>query len=169
MPLRSDHAAEGVGQRGADHEDQGDFEQVGERVRILERVRRVGVEEAAAVAAHQLDRLLRGDGTRRDDLVRAFERSRRRSGGERLGHAERNQREPADHRERQEHVEQRPGLIDPEVADRRGAAAREATDQGDGDRDAGGGGEEGEDGDAGHLRQIADAGFRAVRTASWCW
>jgi hypothetical protein len=43
-----------VGQRGADQEDQQHLDQPGERGRILERMRRVGVEEAAAVGASSL-------------------------------------------------------------------------------------------------------------------
>ena len=47
---------------------------VRERRRVLERMRGVGVEEAAAVRSEHLDRLLRGDGTLRDCLRRALDR-----------------------------------------------------------------------------------------------
>ena len=57
----ADHAAESVGERGADREDRPHLDEIGERVGILERMRGVGVEEAAAVGAELLDRYLRGD------------------------------------------------------------------------------------------------------------
>ena len=53
--------AEGVGQGAGDQQDQQDLHEVGERGRVLEGMGRVGVEEAAAVGAQLLDRLLGGD------------------------------------------------------------------------------------------------------------
>ena len=50
--------AEGVRERERDQQEREDLEQVRERRRVLERVRRVGVEGAAAVRAELLDRLL---------------------------------------------------------------------------------------------------------------
>ena len=63
------HAAEGVAQRGGDQEDRQHLQEIGERRGVLERVRRVGVEEAAAVGAQFLDRLLRSDRPQSDDLL----------------------------------------------------------------------------------------------------
>jgi ribosomal protein S15P/S13E len=57
----ADHLAEGVAQRRRDQQDRQHLQEVGQRRRVLERMRRVGVEEAAAVGAELLDRLLRGD------------------------------------------------------------------------------------------------------------
>ena len=51
LPDVPDHHAEGAGQRERDDQDQEDLEEVGEGVRVLERVGGVGVEEAAAVGA----------------------------------------------------------------------------------------------------------------------
>ena len=66
LPLVADHPAEGAGQGERDDQEQEDLEEVGERVGVLERVRGVGVEEAAAVGAELLDRLLAGDRAARD-------------------------------------------------------------------------------------------------------
>ena len=65
----ADHPAEGVGQRGADHKDQQHLDQVGAASRVLERMRRIDVEEAAAVPAQQLDRDLRGDRAASEQLL----------------------------------------------------------------------------------------------------
>ena len=54
-------APEGVGQRERHHEDGEHLEPVGQRRRVLERVGRVRVEEAAAVVAQLLDPLLGRD------------------------------------------------------------------------------------------------------------
>jgi hypothetical protein len=51
-----------------DQEDRQHLQEVGQRRRVLVRVRRVGVEEAAAVGAQHLDRLLRGDRAHRQGL-----------------------------------------------------------------------------------------------------
>src|SRR5215469_3085706 len=48
------HAAEAVGERGGDREDQPGREEVGERRRVLEGMGGVGIEEAAAVGAELL-------------------------------------------------------------------------------------------------------------------
>ena len=69
--------AERVGQRERDHEEEEDLEEVGEAVGVLERVGGVRVEEAAAVGAELLDRLLARDGTARDLLRRALHRVHR--------------------------------------------------------------------------------------------
>ena len=69
----ADHAPERVGEAGADREDQDDLQEGRERRRVLERMRRVGVEEPAAVRAELLDRLLRGHRPLRDRLRRALD------------------------------------------------------------------------------------------------
>ena len=70
LALVADHHAEGARQRERDHQQQEDLEQVGQRVRVLERVGGVGVVEAAAVGAELLDRLLAGDRAAGDGLRR---------------------------------------------------------------------------------------------------
>ena len=76
LALVADHAAEDVGERGAEGEDRHHLQEVRERGRVLERMRGVGVEEAAAVGAEHLDRDLGGDRADGDGLARAFERGR---------------------------------------------------------------------------------------------
>ena len=67
------HAAEGVSEAGGDEEDHQHLNEVGERRWIFERMRGVGVEEAAAVSSDHLDGFLRSDWTLRNGLHRAFE------------------------------------------------------------------------------------------------
>ena len=124
LALAADHAAEHVGECRADREDRPHLEQVGQRARVLERMRRVGVEEAAAVGAELLDGVLRGDRPLRDDLLGAFQRRRLGVGVEVLRHAADDQHQRDDDRERQQDVEHAAGQIDPEVADRLRAERR---------------------------------------------
>ena len=69
LPPVADHAAEHEAQRRRNQEDRQHLHEVGERRRVLVRMRRVGVEEAAAVGAEHLDRFLRGDRAHRDRLL----------------------------------------------------------------------------------------------------
>jgi len=71
------HAAEGVAESGWNQEDRQHGQEIGEGRGILERVRRVGIEEAAAIGAELLDRFLRGDRPHGEDLF---------FGGRLLGH-----------------------------------------------------------------------------------
>jgi hypothetical protein len=80
-----DHLAEGVDQRRGDHEHREDVQEVREDIRVLERMRRVRVEKAAAIGAELLDRLLAGDGAERDGLPRSLQRRRVDRTGKRLG------------------------------------------------------------------------------------
>ena len=98
LALVADHPAERVGQRRADREDREHLHEVGERGRVLERMRGVGVEEAAAVGAEHLDRFLRGDRAQRDGLLGALQRGRVGIGAERLRHALRDQEQRGDAR-----------------------------------------------------------------------
>ena len=188
----ADHAAEGEGQRGRDQEDRQHLDEVGERRRVLVGMRRVGVEEAAAVGAEHLDRFLRGDRAHRQGLGRrrrpasvtgvALVVLERLAGGIELGlvvlghlqrrhvlvgvevldHALADQEHGEDQRDRQQHVERDAGQIDPGVADGLGRVAGETADQGDDDDDAGGGGEEVLHRQAQHLGQVAHGRFAAI-------
>ena len=64
------HAAEDEAKRRRDQEDRQHLQEVGDSRRVLVRVGRVGVEEAAAVGADHLDRELRGDWTHGELLGR---------------------------------------------------------------------------------------------------
>ncbi|KAG1241117.1 hypothetical protein G6F68_017003 [Rhizopus microsporus] len=64
------HLAEGEAQRGGDRQNRQHLQEVRQRRRVLERMRRVGVEEAAPVGAQQLDGFLRGDRAHRQRLRR---------------------------------------------------------------------------------------------------
>ena len=69
VPLRARHPAQRVGEAGAKREHHDDLHEIGERSGILEGMRAIGVEEAAAVRPENLDGFLRGDGPLRDHLV----------------------------------------------------------------------------------------------------
>ena len=121
----ADHLAEGVGQSRADRKDREHLEQIGQRRRILIRMRRVGVHEAAAVGAELLDDFLRRDRPLRDRLRSALERLRIHVRTEVIRHALPDEKQREDKRERKQHPQRRAREIDPEIADRLGAAPRE--------------------------------------------
>ena len=135
-------------------QDEQHLEPVREPVRALERVGGVGVEEAAAVVAELLDRLLRRERPEGDCLLGPFERGDRVRSGQGLRDALRHEDDGGHEGDRQEDVDRRPGQVDPEVADR----GRGSTDQpaGQGDRDRHAGSRRGEvlDGEARSLRQV---------------
>ena len=70
LALVLDEPPVGVGERERDHQEDEDLEQVREPVRVLERMRGVGVVGAAAVLAELLDRLLARDRAAGDRLRR---------------------------------------------------------------------------------------------------
>src|SRR5215813_6696744 len=102
LPVAADHLAERARQAERNQQDQEDLEDVRERVGVLERMGRVGVEEAAAVVAHLLDDLLRGHRAADDGLVPAGQRADRVIVGEVLDHPAGHQDQRADHRQRQQ-------------------------------------------------------------------
>ena len=148
----ADHVAERVAERGRDQQDRQQLQEVRQRRRVLERMGRVDVEEAAAVGAELLDGDLRGGRAHGSicsvsstawsrlplssstglpsSSVRARRTRRlhtvpwrRREG---LHDALRDQHERQDERQRQQDVERGPRQVDPEVADRRRRAPGEA-------------------------------------------
>ncbi len=128
--------AEDPGQRERQHQDQVHLEHVRDPVRVLERMRRVGVVGPTAVVAHFLDRLLARDRPARDLLGSSLDR--RRSGvavgvhHDALAHHD----QRADERERQQDPHDAPHEVGPEVADRVALTTHQASDQGNGDREA---------------------------------
>ena len=169
LPLVADHAAEHVGQRRADREDREHLHEVRQRRRVLERMRGIGVEEAAAVGAEHLDRDLRGDRADRDGLLGAFERRRLDIGAERLRHALPDQEQRVDDADRQQDVERAARDIDPEIAD--GAASTRARSRGSArpparcrSRPTGSSGASG----PASARDRTSC-FRRRSSASWCW
>ena len=73
LALLSDHPAEDIGERRANREDQNDLDEIGQCVRILVRMRRIGVEKAAAIGAHHFDDFLAGHLPLGDQLLAPFE------------------------------------------------------------------------------------------------
>ena len=68
VPARAGHAAQGVRQACANHEDRQDLHEVRQGCRVLKGVGTVGVEETAAVGAQHFDRFLRCHGALPDGL-----------------------------------------------------------------------------------------------------
>ena len=147
---------------GADREDRQHLHEVRQRRRVLVGVRRVGVEEAAAVGAQHLDGELRGHRPLRDRLLAAFERRGRDIGGEVLRHALPDVEQRQHDAGGQQQVERAADQVGPEIADALGIGAREATHQRHREGDAGGGAREVLHRQPGHLRQIAQGLLAAV-------
>ncbi len=158
----ADHCAERPRQAERDQQDEEDLEPVGERVRVLERVGRVGVVEAAAVVAQLLDDFLGRHRPADDGLVPAGQRGHRVVGGEVLHHAARDQDDRAEHRQRQQQPQHGPGHVHPEVAEPVGPGPDEPADDRDRDREPDRGGEEVLHRQAAHLGQVAHRGFAGV-------
>ena len=154
LALIADHAAEHVGQRRPDGEDRDHLHEVRQRGRILERVRRVGVEKAAAVGAEHLDGDLRGHRADRDRLLGAFERGRVDVGPDRLRDALPDQEQRVEDADGQQDVERAAGDIDPEVTDRLGRRAGEPAHQRDREHNAGRRRQEILVGQAEHLHEV---------------
>ncbi|ENN88782.1 hypothetical protein RHSP_23431 [Rhizobium freirei PRF 81] len=162
LTLAADHAAEDVGQRSTDGEDRQHLDEVGERVRVLERMSGVGVEETAAIRAEHLDGKLRGNRANGDRLLHAFERRRIDIGAERLRHAKIDVYQRQNDADRQQDIERRADHIDPEIADRLARGARECADQRDGDGNAGCRRHEVLHRQAGHLHEVGHRAFAAI-------
>ncbi len=159
----ADQATVGRGERRRDRENQPDLERVREPVRVLERHRRVHVEEAAAVRPELLDRLLRGDRAAGERLREPADAVDAQVAAERLQDALRDQHDRGEERERQQHVEGRAEEVDPEVADVPApGAVGEPPDQRDGDGDADARGDEVLHRQPGHLAEVAHRGLAAV-------
>ena len=162
LALVADHAAEHVGERGAECEDQDDLQEVRKRGRVFKRMRSVGVEETAAIGAEHLDGDLRSDRTDRDGLLGAFQRGGVDIGAERLRHALPDQKQRGDDANWHENVERAAGDIDPEVADRLHRRAGEAADQHERQYDAGRRRQEVLVREAEHLGEVGQRAFTAV-------
>ena len=157
-----DHAPVHRGQRGRDGEDGEHLDEVREPRRVLERHRRVHVEEAAAVGAEQLDRLLAGDRPEEELLAAARE-----AGGVAVPASVcttpwDTSARPTSDGERQQHVEDRPQQVDVEDAELAPGARRQPADEGDQHGDADAGGDEVLDRQAGHLREVGEGRLARV-------
>src|SRR5580693_854891 len=117
LPRVTDHAAEHIGQRRAEREDRDDLHIVRQRGRVFKRMRRIGVEEAAAIGAEHFDGNLRGDRAERDGLLGAFQSRGVDIGAERLRNALPDQEQRVGHADREQDVKRAAGDVDPEVAD----------------------------------------------------
>ena len=133
-----------------------------ERVGVLERVRRVGVVEAAAVGAELLDRLLAGHRTAREVLGGAGDGRDGVRVGEVLHGAGGDQQDRRHHAEREQDAHAAADQVDPEVADPVGARAGEAADERHRDGHPDGRRREVLHRQAGHLHQVAHGRLAGV-------
>ena len=162
LALILDEAPVGVGERERDHQENEDLEQVREAIRVLERMGGVGVVEAAAVLSQLLDRLLARNRATGDRLGDTLHRRGVGEAVEVLDDPLAPEQDRDDDGDRQQHPDRAAREIDPEVADRGGAAADEPPDQRNGDGQPDRGGEEVLDGEAGHLGEMAHRQLAAV-------
>ena len=137
LPRIADRLTEGPCQPAADGEDRQHLDKVRKRRGVFERVRRIGVEEAAAVGAEHLDRFLAGDRPERQRLPGPFEGRRHHRAGKGLRYTERDIDQRQHDRRRQQDIERDARQIGPEIADACRLAPGEAADDGEGDGDAG--------------------------------
>ncbi len=125
LPPVADRAAEHVRQPCAEREDRQHLDEVGPRARVLERVRRVGVEEAAAVGAEHLDRFLAArPGPRTSVCFAPSSVVATTDPAKVCGTPPRDQHERVDDRHRQQEIERDPRQVGPEVAERQSLRAR---------------------------------------------
>ena len=162
MALVAGHAAEHVGERGTEREDRDHLHEIRQRGRILERVRGVGIEEAAAIGAQHLDRDLGSDRADRDGLLGALQRRRVDVVAQGLRDALPDQEQRVDHADRQQHVERAARHVDPEIADGAHRGAREAADQRNREHNAGRSRQEVLVRQPHHLHQIGQRALAAV-------
>ena len=162
LPLRVDHAPVGVGEGGRDEDDREHLHEVRERRRVLERHRRVDVEEPATVGAQLLDRDLRGHRADREHLVGALERLRRHRVAEGLEHTLGEQEQGDDDRQRQQDVVQAPDHVLPEVPQAAARAVDDPADQRDQHRHPDRRGHEVLHRQPGHLAEVAQRRLAAV-------
>src|SRR5215471_7618183 len=101
----ADPAAEHDGQPEGDPQFQEDLEVVREPVRVLERVRRIGIEGPASVVAQVLDHLLGGERADGDGLLDPLQRVRDGVAGQGLGHALGGQDQRSHYGDRKQDVE----------------------------------------------------------------
>ena len=172
LPRVADHPAEGVAQRRRDQQDGQQLQEIRQRRRILERVRRVRVEESTAIRAELLDRDLAGRGSERNRLfghgrVRGRDRDRLQKrhgaiGREALHHTLADQNDGQQQRQRQQDVHRAARQVDPEVAKTRSLATLESADQRDQHCHAAGRGHEVLHAESEHLGQIAQRRLAAI-------
>ena len=126
-------------------------------------MRRVGVEEAAAVGAQLLDRLLRGDRSAGQHLRTADEGLHLGEAVEVLDDAGGEQCDRSDDRQRKQQPESAANQVDPEVAEGVGAASGEPADERDGYGDAHSRRDEVLDGESGKLHRVPQRELGRVR------
>ena len=162
LALIADHPAEHVGERGAEREDRDHLDEIRQRGRVLERMRSIGVEEAAAIGAEHLDRDLGGNRAHGNGLLGAFQRCRINIRPKCLRHTLPHQKQGIRNADRNENVERATGHIDPEIADGSCGGTREAANERDCEHNASRCGKKILVGQAEHLHEVGQRAFAAV-------
>ncbi len=119
--------AEGEHQGHRNEDDRSHLEQVAPGRGVFERVRRVDAEEAATIGTQLLDSDLAGSRPQWNGLVSTLQGQRMGIVGKGLRHALPYQQQRQQQAQRQQAIEAGTGHVDPEVAQRRGAAPGNAT------------------------------------------
>ena len=156
--------AVGACQADRNDQDRKDFHDVAERRRILERMRRVRRQRAAAVGSEFLDRLLRSERPHHASGRITRHRREAEAAVPRLHHTLSQQQNRDDHAERQENTDARTRQVDPEVADQSVAASiHQPSDERDGHSHADGGRHEVLHRESEHLGKVAHHHFWRIR------
>jgi hypothetical protein len=156
------HPAEGDDTGDGERVHRDDLDDVRPDVRVLERVGGIDVEEAAAVGAELLDRLLAGHREEGDGLLAALDRRRADMGHERLGLAQADIGHGDHQGEGQQEVEIDARQVGIEVAKPLAAIGGEGAGDRGGHGHAGGGRDEVVRGQARHLREGRDRLLRHI-------
>ena len=139
------------------------MQEVGQWCRIFKGVRRIHVEEAAAVGANMFDRLERGDRAEDDLLLNTFDCAGNGLRIQGLWHALPHINEGDDGAERQQHAPQHPHEVHPVIADILRAGACQTTNEAARGRHTGGCPAKHQKGDDYHLRCVGETRFTAIR------
>jgi hypothetical protein len=131
------------------------LEHIRKRTRVLEGVGRIHIEEAAAIVAQELDRLLARNRADCDQLPCAFERRCFDRSKESLGNAKRHHDDSDHNRQGQKQVKHGARHIDPEIADRRKLRSGEGAGDRESHCETGGGSEKVLDREPRHLGEMA--------------
>ena len=171
LPLVFHIPPEGEAERGGNQQNADQFNQIGSRVRVFKRMRRVHAEEAAAVRSELLNRnltrcrALRNDLAGHDGSVRSSNRLKQIDlivAVKILNDALRSKDDGNNKRQRKQNIDNAPDHIHPEAADAGLLYLDKSADQREQHGDARRGGKKVLHGEAEHLRQVAHGAFAGI-------
>ena len=139
------------------------MQEVGQWCRIFKGVRRIHVEEAAAVGANMFDRLERGDRAEDDLLLNTFDCAGNGLRIQGLWHALPHINEGDDGAERQQHAPQHPHEVHPVITDILRAGTCQTTNEAARGRHTSGRSAKHQKGDDHHLRCVGETRLPSIR------